>query len=47
MLCPKCKSGTVVKNSRPKPNGSTKRTRECLHCGFRFYTVEMAAEKIK
>lgn len=40
LLCPKCKSETTVYNSRPKPNGTTKRSRECLHCGYRFKTIE-------
>ena len=53
LLCPKCNGGTYVYNSRPKSNGTTKRYRECLHCGFRFKTIEivetdeMKAEKIK
>lgn len=46
LLCPKCNSATKVYNSRPKPNGSTKRSRECLNCGFRFHTVEVVAEKL-
>jgi transcriptional regulator NrdR family protein len=40
MLCPKCKRATTIYNSRPKENGTTKRYRECLHCGFRFKTIE-------
>ena len=47
LLCPKCNSATKVYNSRPKPNGTTKRSRECLSCGYRFRTVESATDKIK
>ena len=39
-LCPKCKGGTTVYDSRPKKDGITKRYRECLYCGYRFKTVE-------
>ena len=40
LLCPKCNRGTTVYGSRPKPNGTTRRYRECLYCGYRFKTVE-------
>lgn len=43
MLCPKCKGATTVYDTRHKPDGSTKRNRECLCCGFRFRTVEKVA----
>ena len=41
LLCPKCNSGTKTHDSRPKPNGTTNRYRECLNCGFRFRTIEV------
>ena len=47
MLCPKCKCATTVYNSRQKPDGTTKRSRRCLACGFCFYTVEISEEKLK
>jgi transcriptional regulator NrdR family protein len=40
MLYPKCNGATKVVNSRFKPDGSKKRSRECLSCGFRFNTWE-------
>ena len=43
MLCPKCNNKTHVYESKPKPNGTTKRRRQCLCCGFRFCTVEITA----
>ena len=47
LLCPKCNGGTTVYDSRPKKDGTTKRYRECLNCGFRFKTVEIAEAKLK
>ncbi len=47
LLCPKCNRATTVYDSRPKKDGTTKRYRECLNCGFRFQTREIAEEKLK
>ena len=47
LLCPKCNSATGVYDSRPKPNGTTRRYRKCLCCGFCFHTVEAVMEKSK
>ena len=47
LLCPKCNGATTVYDSRPKPNGTTKRWRRCLHCDFKFTTRETVDEKFK
>ena len=47
MRCFKCKSDTVVKDSRPK-DGSIRRRRRCLKCGNRFSTIEgLVVEEVK
>ena len=47
MNCPKCGSNQAfVVDSRPA-DGSVKRRRECLFCGQRFNTVEIAAVEYK
>lgn len=40
--CPKCGNYTTsqVVNSRPQPDGSIYRRRECLGCGKRYSTTE-------
>ena len=45
LLCPKCNGATTIYNSRPKENGTTKRYRECLHCGYRFKTIEIVRKE--
>ena len=45
LLCPKCNGATTVYDSRPKENGTTKRYRECLHCGHRFKTIEIVRKE--
>ena len=47
MRCFKCKSDTVVKDSRPK-DGTIRRRRRCLKCGNRFSTIEvLIMEQVK
>ena len=47
MRCFKCKSDTVVKDSRPK-DGTIRRRRRCLKCGNRFSTIEvLVVEQVK
>ncbi len=47
MRCFKCKSDTIVKDSRPK-DGSIRRRRRCLKCGNRFSTIEvLVVEQVK
>ena len=47
MRCFKCKSDTIVKDSRPK-DGSIRRRRRCLKCGNRFSTIEvLVMERVK
>lgn len=42
LLCPECKrSATIVIDSRQAPNNSTRRSRACPACGFRFTTYEI------
>ena len=45
LLCPKCNGATTIYNSRPQENGTTKRYRECLHCGHRFKTIEIVRKE--
>lgn len=39
--CPKCKSETVVPDSRSRSDGGVRRRRRCKGCGFRFTTHEV------
>lgn len=40
MHCPKCKSKTEVRDSRPTANNSIRRRRCCLSCNYKFSTLE-------
>lgn len=40
MTCPKCYRKTKVVDSRPDED-SIERRRECVHCGYRFSTLEI------
>ena len=43
MVCPRCKSTQLrCVDSRPV-NGTVKRRRRCMKCGYRFSTVEVHA----
>ena len=46
MMCPKCKQQDQLKtiDSRPAVYG-VKRRKECLSCGHRFTTIEIAVPK--
>ena len=47
MTCPHCKhSRTRVIDTRGQPNNTTYRRRECLKCGERFSTHEIASVKL-
>lgn len=41
MMCPTCgRRGTAVLDSRLRNDNVVRRTRCCVHCGFRFTTYE-------
>ena len=44
MNCPLCKGQTIVVDSRPHDNDTTRR-RECLACEYRFTTIEVSREQ--
>lgn len=46
MRCPKCgcEESKVVDSRPAENNGSIRRRRECIHCGFRFTTYERREE---
>ena len=41
MRCPTCDGESIVKDSRPRPDGGIRRRRECVMCGERWTTVEL------
>jgi hypothetical protein len=43
LACPRCGVTTKVIDSRDWSFGTTRRRRECLGCGHRFFTIEAAA----
>ncbi len=48
MKCLKCEGPTKVLDSRSnKLKTQRRRTRECVHCAFRFSTQEIAADLLK
>lgn len=43
--CPRCKvGGTMVKDSRPRADGTVRRRRNCPACGHVFTTMEVPLE---
>lgn len=49
MICPKCKSDTRVKDSRPHVDDPTviRRRRECDGCGHKFNTFEGTVDLVR
>jgi len=43
--CPKCKSKTIVVDSRINPVNQTRRRRQCTKCKHRFSTTEIVKVK--
>ena len=45
--CPNCNSGaSSVIRSDVQPDGRMKRRRKCGGCGLRYYTIELAEQKL-
>ncbi len=45
LCCPKCGIPTRVIDSREWSFGTVRRRRECIGCGYRFWTIEAYAVK--
>ena len=41
MICPKCGAKVRTKDTRPHPDNTNWRKKQCEGCGYRFQTVEM------
>lgn len=46
--CPNCNSteSSVVRSGGVRPDGRIKRRRRCGGCGLRYYTIELAEQKL-